>query len=669
LEVEIDELRPVLDALLERNLMEKTGTAYRLTADTSSMLRARAREFEQIEERALREWELAVRRLRPSVSDEDMELLHRDLLDWLHEIIVRHGAEAAMMLYPEEDRARRFFDEVGARGFEQLPERERDLSAVREQALPLFIRCPTPDQRRFLAGLLNTSFYMSVLTIDPDAKHLVQEQMKGCRLYLDTNFLYAVLGAAPPEEVYSSRRLIKLCQELGFELAITPWTINELRTSIGRARREIDGQRAFMRPELGDMMLRLSGDKGFNRFFWQAYNEKRTHPKDVFDRLEHFDSELEKYGIAVVTAGCAAIESQDEQVRLYASLLNSERWPEQREWVVLEHDAKCRLVVERLRGAGNVRVSNARYWFLTYDGKLPRFASRVPDNGDRVPELPFCISPSAWVQIIRALTPRTEDYDRTVVDLLTSPFVGYRRAVDPAVVREVIGRMDHFEDASPETALAVLTDTAKVRDIEHAVSAEDEETVELTIQAAYSAKAREMEAFAAASQQRAARAEEAQAEAEERLAAVEAARIRDQQAADDVHRQRQADWHTERAALHDQLAEARDARESAASMADERLLKLEDWREKHSKRQQHIIRILVGAGLIITGLAIALVLSLVVLNNKWAIAGAAVGGTGTLLVGVRILVPSRFRDEFWPWIGLLAACAAVAVTVAAASPH
>lgn len=267
--VEIDELRPALDELIERNLMEKKGKAYELTAETATNLSARAREFEQIEGRAFREWELAVRRMRPTVSDEDMELVSRDLRAWLHDIIIRHGAEAAMMLYPEEDRARRFFDEVDAHGFEQLPGRDQELCALREQALPLFIRHPTPDQRRFLAGLLNTSFYMCVLTIDPDAKQLVQEQMKGRRIYLDTNFLYAVIGAAPPEEVYSSQRLMKLCRDLGFELAITPWTVSELRTSIARARREIEDQSAFIRPDLGEMMLRLSGDKGFSRFFWQ----------------------------------------------------------------------------------------------------------------------------------------------------------------------------------------------------------------------------------------------------------------------------------------------------------------------------------------------------------------------------------------------------------------
>jgi hypothetical protein len=123
-------------------------------------------------------------------------------------------------------------------------------------------------------------------------------------------------------------------------------------------------------------MLRSTSEKGFNRLFWQVYNQNKTQPKDVFDRLEHFEHELERYGIKVVDEGCTAIEQQEERIRDYSSLLNSERWPHQKDWIVLEHDAKSRLLVERLRGAGNVRFSNARYWFLTYDATLPRFAKQ-----------------------------------------------------------------------------------------------------------------------------------------------------------------------------------------------------------------------------------------------------------------------------------------------------
>ena len=626
-------------------------------------MEARAADWEKTEGRAFREWELKVAQLRPGVTDGDMTLLRSDLRDWLHLIITRHGADAAMMLYPEDERSQKFFAAVAEHGFDTLPKRPKSLGDLREQALPLFIREPSPDQRLFLASLLNVSFYMTVLTIDPTAKELVMEQMDGHRLYLDTNFLYAVLGAAPPEEVYSARRLLKMSRDLGCEVAVTPWTMDELRTSIARSRRNIESQIALVRPELGEAMLQSSGDKGFDRFFWQAFNKSKTQPKDVFDRLEHFEHELEKFGIKEVKEGCNAVEKQGERIKLYSSLLNSERWPMVKDWVVLEHDSKCRLLVERLRGDGNLRFSNARMWFLTYDSILPRFAKRVPDNGDEAREPPFCVSPSAWVQIIRALTPRTDDFDRTVIDLLTSPFLGYRRAVDPSVVQEVIGRMDHYEDASPELAIEVLADTARVGEIEQALKLGIEEKVEEAVRSAYSSKARELQEAAAEGAKNAAKARRERQEAVDRAERANAHRQRERAEKESVEKQLREgrdSWSVERKGLTDQAKEASQRAERTAE--DLRKYKLQEVLRRNRNK-----RISVGVGVTLLGILLAVVLPLTVVDGKWAIAGVAVGGVAVSLVGVRMLAGSKWGNEIALWGTLLVAMAAIAVAIVLAS--
>lgn len=663
LEVEIDELRPVVEGLADEGSLEKVGKGFRLSSSLLVQMQANAQEWDDIEKRAFREWELSVRQSRPGLDDDAIEVLQSDLREWLHLIITRHGAEAALMLYPEDERANQFFDELDAHGFDLLPGRDDELHALRSEALPIFVRHPTPDQRRFLALLLNTSFYMTVLTIDPAAKQLVRAQMEGQRLYLDTNFLYAVLGAAPPEEVYSSRRLVQMSKDLGFALAATPWTLDELRTSIARSRRDIGEQQKFIRPELAETMLSASGDKGFNRLFWQTYKDKKTKPKDVFDRLEHFEQELAGYGIVEMTEGCTRVEQQDERVKLYASLVGAERWPYQKEPVVLEHDAKCRMLVEQLRGDGNLSLSNARYWFLTYDNKLPRFAKRVPDNGDAVPSMPFCISPSAWVQIIRALTPRTDDFDRTVVDLLTSPFVGYRRAVNPSVVQEVVGRMDHMEDASPEMAVAVLTDTAAISEIQDAVSTGDEDAVEGAVKGVYSSKAREMQEALVAGERRLVEMQESLAKSE---AAVEAARESEREHAQtQVQGERQA-WEGQRKSLEDQLSDAQRARddgEDRANRADQRIQAMEAKLDVEERRRTRNRRIAIGALLSTLGLALAVMSPLVLFSAPWAIGGGMVGGVSLALLGVRIAVGKAWGGEVVAWGGLICAIAAVAVAI------
>lgn len=660
LEVEVDELRQIIDDLVARGEATKTLGGYVLSPTLLSQLEARARDSDETEERALREWELSVRELDPALSNEDLQLLRSDLRDWLHLIISRHGAEAALMLYPEEDRAGRFFEDVKGQRFDALPSRSAELERLREEALPKFIRSPTPDQRRFLANVLNVSFYMTVLTIDPTAKQLVRERLTGQRLYLDTNFLYAVLGGAPPAEVYSSRRLLKMSRDLGFALAITPWTLEELQTSIARSRREIEAQKPFVSPELADTMLQSSGDKGFNRLFWETYKRHRTQPKDMFDRLEHFAEELsDKYGIELVTEGCRAVGQQHERILEYASLLNKERWPYTKDWVVLEHDAKVRLLVERLRGDGNIRLSNARCWFLTYDAVLPRFARNVPENGDEPSDLPFCVSPSAWAQIIRALTPRTDDFERTVVDLLTSPYVGYRPAVNSAVVCEVVGRMDHYEDASPELAVTILADTAKVQEIEKAVEVDDEEALEEAVHAAFSRKARELQDAAAAGIQRADRFEQerlaAEAQAAESVAAHERERDARSAAEAEARREREA-REQERRELEATVERAESARESAKHELSRFIADAE--------ARALTMRTAFAVALLVVGIAIATALPIAVVTGEWPIVGTVVGGVAVALVGLRLLVGRTRGAEIATWVTVLAAIAAVVVTIA-----
>lgn len=410
-------------------------------------------------------------------------------------------------------------------------------------------------------------------------------------------------------------------------------------------------------------MLETSSEKGFNRYFWQTYRDKHTKPKDFFDRLEHFDRTLsERYGIKEVNEGCTAIEQQAERIQKYAGLLHQLRWPWPKEQVVVEHDVKSRLLVERLRGDGHIRFSNARFWFLTQDTKLPRFAEKVPDDEDEPPELPFCISPSAWVQVARALTPRTEDFDRTVVDLLASPFVGYRGAVDQSVVTEVVGRMDDLEDASPELALAVLTDTAKVREIE-AVTADDEEAVSATVRTAYSEKARELQAAANASEEQASVSRD---RAEQATAAQQAAEARAQRAEQaSEHDQRQLDvlgdeLEAERSGraretdnLKAELAQAKEDRERVENDAADRIRSIEERLEQADARRIRRRRIAAGIGLVLFGVVLAVVLPTLIVRGAGAVIAALVGGAAFIFLGIRVMAGSKLGGEIAKWLGPL----------------
>jgi hypothetical protein len=572
-------------------------------------------------------------------------------------VIVRHGVEAAYLLYPEEDRAEALFEQIEAEGTHFLPPRSTRVLDIRDASLHRFVREATHAQRRFLANRMNTAFYLTVLTLDPEATALAQQSVQGRRIYLDTNFLFAVLGRASLAEINSAHRLLDLTRSLGIELAVTRWTIDELRQSIVRARAR--AEQHPMRPEVAQVMAAVTGENGYGHAFWADYHRTGMRPQDWFDRAMHFEHDLKVLDIHEVNDGCPAIDADKQRVGDYCALLERmlgdarERHPD-----VVEHDVKHRLLIERLRGASHLTFSNARFWYLTQDGQLPRFARLMPDVEDTPPDLPFCISPSSWVQIVRALTPRTEDFEETVVGLLTSPYVGYRQSVDQRAVREVVARMDAAEnDASPELAIAVLQDSALVQAI---IGASDDDVAEEVSQA-YSKKARELQEQATRSALQAAaersRREAAESRAEETRADLEAEIRRREGLESDVERAERS------------LVELRNEFEqrltsvetqSRTEVEKERGERLALERSIHDRRR--MLRRAAGAAIAVVAI-IAAVLTFAVfsMHGVVKVTGFAVAEACLLLCGLRVLLGARWGGEMLLWVFGIVGILALAV--------
>lgn len=490
LDFEIEEIRAVVDAMVEDGLCERIGGGFCLTDELIEQVKAAAAQAEEVETNALAEWELSVRVTAPDLTEKDFVCLREDLALWIARIVSRHGVESALLLYPEQDRAQQLMAEVESIGLQFLPTREARVASIRARVLREFVRNPTQNQRIYLAHRLTAAFELTVLTLDPEASHLVERQFTGHRVYMDTNFLYAILGFSPPAESLAAHRLLTLTKQLGFVLAVTPWTVNELRTSLRKSRSHLDGIRLPSR-DYADLMVRAASEKGFDRAFWIAYRDSNLSRQDFFDRASHFDKDLEKLGIEVVDSGCDRVDKRYDDINAYVALLDQVRGLYSRETIVLEHDVKHRLLVEQLRGAGEVGFSNGRYWFLTQDTRLPHFARLVPEgNNADAPELPFCMSSSSWAQVVRAFTPRTDDWEKMVVDLLSSPYVGWKRGLDSAAVLEVVGRIDQYAGDGADLAWEVLADTAKMAQISELKTAHAErEQVQKLVDAAFIAEA------------------------------------------------------------------------------------------------------------------------------------------------------------------------------------
>jgi hypothetical protein len=460
-EIESEVLRLVRLGQLKRN----PSRGYRLSNNLEIDYAERIRGSEVTEEQAISEWLISVKAMGPELSDSDLEDLKADLVDWIQRLIAQHGMEAALVLYPEQaqERADEFINRVESAGCGDLPSRSQGVEAIREKALYLFIRNPTSHQRSYLANLMTTAYLMAVFTIDPEAHEVLRELTADQVVYLDTNVVYDLLNLSGPKKFMNIKRTLDLTRKLGYKVRVTPWTVAEMKHSVRKARSDLS--RTALPPKaLSDLAAEASGDDGFVTAYWRKYKETGVKAEDFFDLHDQIEALLEEAGVEIYNEGCIAVGKDANGMADRVGLLTAVPGGSDKPYPVLEHDAKHRLLIERLRGDGNRRFSNAGYWFLTEDSVLMPFSRMGREESD---ELPFAVSLSSWAHIVRSLSPRTEDYEQSLVDLLDSPAVRPKGVITSATIAEVLGRVDLLvKDSTEEIATRMLLDRAVLGEVE-----------------------------------------------------------------------------------------------------------------------------------------------------------------------------------------------------------
>ena len=113
------ELAQALTGLLKDGLVgrSKDDGAVRLAPAEKARLEAHARVSRADADLALEEWREVLTDRWPGLTSSDLEALERELNALLTRVVHRHGAEAALLLYPDEEAARQLYRELEEEGF------------------------------------------------------------------------------------------------------------------------------------------------------------------------------------------------------------------------------------------------------------------------------------------------------------------------------------------------------------------------------------------------------------------------------------------------------------------------------------------------------------------------------------------------------------------------
>jgi hypothetical protein len=553
---------PIGHLIANGQLLRGNDGGLTLSSAEFTRLKALAKASQETAAEALAQWHAEILGRWPATSTEEFKTFDLVLERFLHAMIMQHGAEAALLMFPEDPAVDAVLAAPDAKADALQGLQPREFCDKAEWALSRFMREATEAQRTYLSEMLNTSYFVSSLTLDPECGRLIKELTAGQRVYLDTNFVYRLLGVQGPRYVKAAEVILRATQAAGYVCAVTPWTVEEYRRSLERSQQYL--QRYPIPPdEFADLAADVASVEDFVTSYWRQVRASQLSVTDYVAYHQEVESHLTQRGIAIVDEGIKAIDAQKDQVATEVAILNRVLAGKQKHPELLVHDAKHRLLVKRLRGAGNRSFANAGYWFLTHDRVLPRYDAMAtreePSAGTR---LPFCVSAGAWFQVVEAFRPKTQDFAQTLSDVIASPYIHPRATISKQAAQAVVARVALYKGGDVALAARVFMNSVAMAEIEAA--AENDQRTEL-IDNALIAAAREIQ-------------EEAQRAREE----ADAERLASRREVEVAHAQleKQKQDAADRLALAESIASQK-AESEAARRAEEHRAELHRREESH----------------------------------------------------------------------------------------
>ena len=472
LDFELGEVEDVLKRLHKAKKIVYSKGKYNLVVREYNILQQSVKDCNDREREIIADWLKPIESKYPDLSRDDLQRLEKDLMIYAAKIFVQHGAKCANLIYAEQEKIAEIIDSPEELLYDALPEYPV-LDNIRSTELPAFFRDAKRERKRYIAELLDSSFMLHAIQIDKTCSMLVTKALKGCSLYLDTNLLYVLFGLGTQRDDKAIRRLIEMSQQMGYIVAVSTKTMGEFNSSLNFAAKNL--KKFSEVPKNLAEIATVCSQGGFIPSYWRKHAETNISPEDFIATYRNPKRLLAQYKIEIHNELCAEVQ-EDSELKEQISLLYASMDPIHIPENIAEHDAFHRLLIKKLRGGEVYAFSDASAWFLTFDKKLNRYDyfARSRKKSD-LPEVPFCISCDDWLKLIRPLLPRTDDFDKTFINLLSSPYLRSYGEVPPQLAEKILSRIAHFENCSPDAAAKILTDSLFIQRLEQI----DDETFQM----------------------------------------------------------------------------------------------------------------------------------------------------------------------------------------------
>ncbi len=329
-----------------------------------------------------------------------------------------------------------------------------------------------PDIRQYILDNLRAAFVIKSANLDASEIALLTARM-GTRprltVFVDTNFLFSVLGLHDNPLNESARYLIdlasKLTSNVEVKFYVLPITLKEMQNALasmqaitGDIRLTASMSTAVISQDLHSLpgsyveAARSASVPVYLRDYLDPYIKNPLPILRQWGLEIYNDSQIDAYGTKQSVVDDISQQLKREQEKY---------GPDAKTYEKLAHDMILWHYVNDKRPVTVGSPLEACYWVVTVDNRLVSFDSyktRVKGSG-----LVACMTPSAMISMLQFWAPRTEELDQAVVSSLRPFFCRPRdnevEKISVAILK-TLSRYEDVSDLSEETIVNILTNDA-----------------------------------------------------------------------------------------------------------------------------------------------------------------------------------------------------------------
>jgi ABC-type multidrug transport system fused ATPase/permease subunit len=377
------------------------------------------------------------------------------------ELINGYGAEAAAFLYADDGSGQTRFYEALSHNAPKISDHvPSGLAEIAHAELLEFFNPDDPAATEYIAGRLRASFFFHLLSVDPEASRLVREHVASKTLYLDSNFIFRLLGFHGLAPSYGPMTAVEVSRQLECRLVVAGETINEYIRVVRAAEHQLKAT-----PIRSDTYLNIAATRPVHEgefmatYYRELVSGRVKNVSEFVLRWTNVRVHLEEWGIAIEEdTFLDEAERDSEAFRDAASQLSqwhrSDKSPE-----AVDHDMYMLRHLGRLRGPLQTTPAAASHWFITYDRHLTRYSAYYATEG----QPPSVILADDWLQVVRPFLPRTDDYAKSFVVMLKNPLLYSGATVPFAHIAGSLARLERFTELPTRVVSAMLADAQFVR--------------------------------------------------------------------------------------------------------------------------------------------------------------------------------------------------------------